>query len=143
VVGLLAGPADAVVTRTTGPLPADAFRADVTLTPVVPRVTLGHLWAAPTARLVNRSPHTWPAEPRPDGRDRVALLCRWIEETRGEYLRIDAPFDADVRPGAAIDVPLPVRLPTWEGRYTLEVSLAQNGEPRTEPARTTVEVLTP
>jgi SAM-dependent methyltransferase len=114
-------------------LPAEAFRAELTLPSPPPRLAPGES-AEVTVEVTNRSGSTWPAAGK-DGWHHVQVGNHWVSRDGGGSL--DGPADqpddgraqlpGDLAPGETCRTVLEVTAPQAVGAWTLQVDLVQEG----------------
>jgi SAM-dependent methyltransferase len=123
------GPAPSIGTARTpvsGPLPAAAFKARLTVDAPSLSLAADDVLAL-RVRVENRSTEVWPALPGAWGRHRLNVANRWLDESGGLVRRDDArsPLPHDVAPGSYADLVLGVTAPSHDGSYWLELDLVQ------------------
>ena len=117
---------------TPGPLPNNAFKAQITLPDAPAKLRAGEK-ATVTVRVRNASDVQWFARgavvnTNPDNRFYVAAGDRWLKAD-GQTLVTDMDgrygIAHDLKPGEEEEVPLTVTAPKEPGDYVLEVDLVQ------------------
>lgn len=126
------GGAPPAASMTPGPLPDNAFRAQLTLPSPPARLRAGQKETI-QVRVKNVSDAQWyargaPVNTNPDNRFYVAAGDRWLAAD-GQTLVSDMDgrygLQRDLRPGEEEDVPLVITAPKEPGEYVLEVDLIQ------------------
>lgn len=118
----------AVALRASGPMPDEAFRADITVAqpPVKMRPNQKETLLV---KVRNTGNAPWPSQGRPqDGYYQVNLGNTWYD-SKGEKIE-KHPYErsglgVDVRPGEEATVPLNITAPAAPGEYTLQIDLVQ------------------
>ena len=117
---------------TPGPLPDNAFKAQLTLPSPPARLRAGQKETI-QVRVRNASDAQWyargaPVNTNPDNRFYIAAGDRWLAAD-GQTLVSDMDgrygLQRDLRPGEEEDVPLVITAPKEPGEYVLEVDLIQ------------------
>jgi hypothetical protein len=115
------------VVRAGGPLPAGAFRAEISV-PAPPVNLRAGQRETVRVRVKNTGDAAWPAQGREDGYFQVNLGNTW-RDAGGQPVEgagyVRSSFPVDVRPGEEVELPLVVNAPARPGEYTLEVDLVQ------------------
>jgi hypothetical protein len=89
-----------------------------------------------SVRLENRGPKSWPGIAPPGTHGAVALEGRFLNSAgqplSGAATRV--PLGVDVEPGANLRVPLWFWAPAYPGKYSLQISLVQEGNGPFDPS---------
>jgi len=118
----------AAETRADAPMPANGFKATITL-PEPPSSLQPGQKTQLMVKVKNISDVTWPAHGRPaDGFFQVNLGNNWYDEKnvrieKHPYVRSGLPHD--LHPGEEVEVPLDITAPSNPGQYTLQIDLVQ------------------
>jgi hypothetical protein len=106
-------------------LPAEAFRADVSLRQVPSSLTAGHEAVLPVS-VRNLSGASWTCIGDDDGHYVVDVRARWRNENGAILAEAGRAFFVyDLEPGDVNDVDLQVAAPAQPGNYILEIDLVQ------------------
>jgi len=114
--------------RAEAPMPANAFKASLTL-PEPPATLQPGQKIQLRVKVKNLSDVTWPAHGRAaDGFFQVNLGDNWYTDQnqrieKHPYVRSGLPHD--LKPGEEVEVPLQVTAPPNPGDYTLQIDLVQ------------------
>jgi hypothetical protein len=118
----------AKVSESLGPLPAEAFRAELSISLLPSTMRTGQTEVV-RVRVKNTSNASWPAQGRKeDGYFQVNLGNIWYN-SRGEVVAdgayVRTGFPVDVNPGEEVELPLTITAPRAAGDYILEIDLVQ------------------
>lgn len=114
--------------RAEGPMPASAFKAQITL-PEPPTTLQPGQKIELRVKVKNISDVVWPARGRSsDGFFQVNLGNNWFDDQnkrleKHPYIRSGMP--RDLRPGEEVEIPLAVTAPDKPGQYTLQLDMVQ------------------
>jgi hypothetical protein len=112
----------------SGPLPDEAFKAEITTPQLSTKMLRGEKTTI-VVKVKNVSSVTWPYHGRPtDGYYQVNLGNIWYDNqnkliSNHPYVRSGLPND--VQPGQQVEVPLTITAPNKSGDYTLRIDLVQ------------------
>jgi len=112
--------------RSTGPMPADAFAAGIVCTPAKTEVEAGSAITVNVA-VTNRSKTAWPCFGQEDGKYFVRLGNHWLDGDLNLLLHDDARANLprDLEPGHTAELVLNVSAPVVAGDYILELDMVQ------------------
>lgn len=117
--------------RTPGPLPDAAFKAQITLPEPPPKLRAGQKETV-QVRIKNVSDVFWWARggeinDRPDNFYYIAAGNRWLKPDGSLVTDMDGRYgiSKDLKPGEETEIPLAVIAPKEPGEYLLEVDLVQ------------------
>jgi len=123
-------PADPVVdslklTHATGPLPDAAFKAQLSFAYQFPEIVGANRRLNVNLLVKNLSQINWPCGGQLDGKYKVQVGNRWLDNTGKptEDAKGDLPYD--LHPGDTAEVFLVITTPETPGSYTLEFDLVQ------------------
>jgi hypothetical protein len=114
--------------RANGPMPANGFKATITL-PEPPATLQPGQKIELRVKVKNISDVVWPAHGRgSDGFYQVNLGDNWYDDKnkrieKHPYLRSGLPHD--LRPGETAEIPLTITAPPNAGQYTLQIDMVQ------------------
>jgi hypothetical protein len=114
--------------RATGPLPDEAFKAQLTVADPPARLAPGEK-ATLNVKIRNASMVAWPMRGRTgDGFFQVNLGDRW-RDSGGKETKIDEriAMPKQLDRGAEIELALPITAPDKAGDYVLEIDMVQEG----------------
>ena len=109
-------------------LPPVGFKVEFTGQRVPGEMTTGQrLFAA--VSLKNASPRTWPSKPNGKGRNAVNFSYHWLDQKNRAVVfdGLRTPLPHDLRPGDAVELNAAIQAPERPGRYTLVMTLVQEG----------------
>jgi hypothetical protein len=114
-------------TRMTEPLPASAFKAELSVREPPTAMQPGKHRLV-DVRVTNTSDTTWPALGNERGHFRVKVSNSWRKPDGQRVSQGNAfgTFLSDVEPGKTVEVPLPITAPQIPGEYLLEIDLRQD-----------------
>lgn len=124
-----ANAAEFAATQTAAPLPAGAYKAQLSLKSSPPMLRAGQ---KETIYVVvkNASAHAWPARGTDDGKYFVTVGNSWLAGETGALVNnMDGRtrLVQDLAPAAETEVPLQITAPTAAGAYILELDAVQEG----------------
>jgi hypothetical protein len=114
--------------RASGPMPAGAFKALITV-PEPPAGLQPGQKLQLRVKVKNIGDTTWPAHGRPsDGYYQVNLGDNWYDDKnkrieKHPYVRSGLPHD--LRPGEEVEIPLNITAPPNPGNYDLQIDMVQ------------------
>lgn len=112
----------------TGPLPDDAFKAEITTPPLPTKMRRGEKTTI-VVKVKNLSSVTWPFHGRPaDGYYQVNLGNIWYDSQNkliSDHPYVRSGLPNDVQSGQQVEVPLTITAPNKSGDYTLRIDLVQ------------------
>src|SRR4030095_14890796 len=113
-------------TAATGPLPAAAFKAQLTLSGEVPVLEAGQK-ATVYVSMKNISDTTWQASGRADTAFTIRLGNHSLRDKGVMVVQDDARASLlfDMQPGQEMELPITVTAPLEPGKYTLELDMVQ------------------
>jgi hypothetical protein len=113
------------LTRATAPLPNEAFKAVISFA-YEPPVRL-HAGEEASIHVLVRNVSTlgWPSVGQPDGKYRIELGNRWLDQNGNSRDDGRGPLSYDLEPGDVAEVLLVVTVPDRPGDYVLEFDLVQ------------------
>jgi hypothetical protein len=116
---------------TPGPLPATAFKAQITIVNPPAKLRVGQKETL-TLKIKNASDVFWWARggevnTRNDNRYYIAAGDRWLRPDGSLLTNMDGRYGIgkDLKPGDETEIPLAITAPKEPGDYTLEVDLVQ------------------
>jgi hypothetical protein len=117
-----------VATEAAGPLPDEAFNADISAISLPAKMRRGQRETI-NVTVRNASNHLWPARGKKDGQLFVNLGDAWLDAGGALVNNMDARSNlpVDLGPGEATQVKLTVVAPTRPGDYVLEFDMVQEG----------------
>ncbi len=110
------------------PMPDSGFKVAFEQQDIPSEMVAGEK-VSPVVTVRNTSNVTWPSKPDHKDLNAVHLSYHWLDR-KGEMVVFDGlrtPFPTDVRPGDAVKLRTTIQAPDRQGRYTLEVTLVQEG----------------
>lgn len=117
--------------KTPGPLPDAAFKAQLTLPELPPKLRAGQKETI-QVRIKNASDVFWwsrggEVNDRPDNFYYIAAGNRWLKPDGSLVTDMDGRYgiSKDLKPGEETEIPLVVTAPKEPGEYLLEVDLVQ------------------
>lgn len=117
-----------LITEATGPLPDDAWTAEISAVSVLTKMRpLQRQTIYLTVK--NLSNQVWPARGQKDGRLFINLGDAWLDAGGALVNNMDARSNlpADLLPGETAQVPLSIVAPALPGDYILEFDMVQEG----------------
>jgi hypothetical protein len=108
------------------PLPDSGFKA--ALTAVNPPATMNAgQQITIQVKLKNNSDTTWLGGGDSDGKYMIQIGNQWLDQNNKTVISDDGrtPIATDLKPGAEIELPLPIKAPTKAGSYILQLDLVQ------------------
>jgi cell division protein FtsN len=109
-------------------LPPIGFKVEFTGHRVPGEMTVGQRLLAAVS-FKNASPRTWPSKPNSKGLNAVNLSYHWLDQKDRPVVfdGLRTPLPHDLSPGEAVQLNAAIQAPDQPGRYTLEVTLVQEG----------------
>jgi len=120
---------DMAKTAATGPLPHEAFNAEISLKTSKIDTKRDRLFSIPIS-IRNASAYVWPSLKSSGGMDRVVAISYHITDSDNNMVVSDGIRSLllyDVKPGQRIDQNEIVRSPEQPGRYIVEIDMIQQG----------------
>jgi len=109
-------------------LPPVSFKVEFTGHSIPGKMTIGQRMLADVS-FKNVSTRTWPSKPNSEGMRAVNLSYHWLDK-KGAMVVFDGlrtPLPHDLNPGESMQLKAAILAPDKRGKYTLEVTLVQEG----------------
>jgi hypothetical protein len=117
-----------VATQATGPLPDDAYQAEVTVNTPPTMLPPAHSEII-SVTIRNTSGQVWQVKGQDDGRYYLNVGNAWLDERQNLINNLDgrANLPYDIWPNESVTIPLKIKTPAMPGNYILEIDLVQEG----------------